>query len=153
AVITDDKGTATMKVPFADSITTWRLSASASSRGGRLGGTSAPLRVFQDFFVDLDLPVALTQNDEVTFPVAVFNYLKESQTVSLELKKDDSYELLDGEHKRSLDLKPGDVTSVKFRVKAKKVGMLPLQVDARGSKMSDAIKRMVEILPDGKPVE
>ena len=82
ALITDDKGKATLKVPFADSITTWRLTASASSKGGSLGGMTTPLRVFQDFFVDLDLPLALTQNDEVAFPVAVYNYLKEKQTVT-----------------------------------------------------------------------
>ena len=72
-----------MPLTFADSITTWRLTASASSRGGALGGVTAPLRVFQDFFVDIDLPTALTQNDEVDFPVAVYNYLKNPQTVKL----------------------------------------------------------------------
>jgi hypothetical protein len=153
ALITDDKGLAVLKVNFADSITTWRLSASGSSRTGRLGGVSAPLRVFQDFFVDLDLPVALTQNDEVTFPVAVYNYLKGEQKVSLELKKDPAYELLDGDHKREVTLKAGEVTAVKFRIKARKVGSLPLQVDAKGSKMSDAIKRTIDVLPDGKGVE
>src|SRR5262249_51343410 len=74
AIITDSKGHAALSLTFADSITTWRLSASASSKAGALGGVSAPLRVFQDFFVDLDLPVSLTQNDEVAFPVAVYNY-------------------------------------------------------------------------------
>src|SRR5262249_16306942 len=75
ALITDAEGVAKLPIDFADSITTWRLTASASSRGGLLGGVEAPLKVFQDFFVDLDLPVALTQNDEVAFPVAVYNYL------------------------------------------------------------------------------
>ena len=54
------------------------------------------MRVFQDFFVDLDLPVALTQNDEVAFPVAVYNYLKTPQTVKLELQHEPWFELLDG---------------------------------------------------------
>ncbi|MFX9642460.1 alpha-2-macroglobulin family protein, partial [Acinetobacter baumannii] len=92
ALITDENGIAHLPVNFADSITTWRLSASASSRHGLLGGASAGLRVFQDFFVDIDLPVALTQNDEVAFPVAVFNYLKNDQTVQLELEKGDWFE-------------------------------------------------------------
>ncbi len=56
ALITDDKGVADLAVNFADSITTWRLSASANSRGGALGGATVPLKVFQDFFVDIDLP-------------------------------------------------------------------------------------------------
>src|SRR5262249_41252168 len=49
ALITDDQGRAELPVQFADSITTWRLSASASSKYGSLGGVTAPLRVFQDF--------------------------------------------------------------------------------------------------------
>jgi hypothetical protein len=154
ALITDNTGRATLEVPFADSITTWRLSASASSRGGLLGGTTSALRVFQDFFVDLDLPVALTQNDEVAFPVAVYNYLKTPQTVTLELKREPWFDLIDeAGAKRSLTLEQGQVTAVRFRIKAKKVGTFPLTVEARGNKMSDAIKRSIEILPDGKPIE
>src|SRR5205823_2739156 len=95
ALITDDKGVAHLAVNFADSITTWRLSASASSRGGALGGVNVPLKVFQDFFVDIDLPVALTQNDEVAFPVAVYNYLKTPQRVKLELQAEPWFTLLD----------------------------------------------------------
>jgi uncharacterized protein YfaS (alpha-2-macroglobulin family) len=153
ALITDDKGRAELPLNFADSITTWRLSASASSKGGALGGMTAPLRVFQDFFVDLDMPVALTQNDEVAFPVAVYNYLKTSQTVKLELQSEPWFELMDGGNVRSLDLKPNEVVGVKFRIKAKKAGQQPLTVKASGSKTSDAIKRSIEVVPDGKKVE
>jgi hypothetical protein len=153
-LITDDNGRATLALTFADSITTWRLSASASSKGGLLGGVSAPLRVFQDFFVDIDLPVSLTQNDEVAFPVAVYNYLKTPQTVELRLKKAPWFELLDqGGYTRSLSLKPNEVTAVKFRIKAKSIGFHPLEVKARGSKLSDAIRRTIEVVPDGKRVE
>jgi len=56
SLITDDKGIADMAVSFADSITTWRLSASANSKAGAIGGATVPLKVFQDFFVDIDLP-------------------------------------------------------------------------------------------------
>jgi hypothetical protein len=153
ALITDEKGRATLDLSFADSITTWRLSASASSRGGSLGGVTAPLRVFQDFFVDLDLPVALTQNDEVAFPVAVYNYLKTPQTVKLDLQPEPWFELVEGERTRSLDLKPNEVTAIKYRIRAKKIGSFPLTVKATGSKMSDAIRRSIDVLPDGTKVE
>jgi A-macroglobulin TED domain/Alpha-2-macroglobulin family/A-macroglobulin receptor binding domain len=154
ALITDDKGMAQLHFNFADSITTWRLTASASSKGGSLGGVSAPLRVFQDFFVDIDLPVALTQNDEVAFPVAVYNYLKTPQTVKLQLEANPTFELTDGEGlTRSLDLKPNEVTSVKFRIRAKKVGSLPLMVTATGSKASDKIQRVIDVVPNGRKVE
>jgi uncharacterized protein YfaS (alpha-2-macroglobulin family) len=154
ALITDDQGRAEIPVNFADSITTWRLSASASNLSGALGGVSTPLRVFQDFFVDIDLPVALTQNDEVAFPVAVYNYLKEPQTLKLELQNESWFELTDNQGLiRSLDLKPNEVTAVKFRIKARKIGQQPLLVRATGSKMSDAVKRSIEVIPDGQKIE
>jgi uncharacterized protein YfaS (alpha-2-macroglobulin family) len=153
ALITDESGRATLEVPFADSITTWRLTGSASSRGGLLGGVSAPLRVFQDFFVDLDLPVALTQNDEVAFPVIVYNYLKTPQKVILKLNREPWFELIDGDFERTVEVKAGDVMAVPFRIRAKRPGVLPLQVDARGRQLSDAVRRLIEVLPDGSPVE
>jgi hypothetical protein len=154
SLITDDKGEANLAVNFADSITTWRLSASANSKGGALGGATVPLKVFQDFFVDIDLPVFLTQGDEVAFPVAVYNYLKTPQTVKIELQKESWFELIDdGGLVRSLDVKPNEVTSVKYRIRAAKIGVQPLTVKALGSKQSDAVKRTVEVTPNGQKVE
>ncbi|HYT88515.1 MAG TPA: ThuA domain-containing protein [Gemmataceae bacterium] len=152
--ISDDNGVANLAVNFADSITAWRLSASANSRGGALGGVTVPLKVFQDFFVDIDLPVTLTQNDEVAFPVAVYNYLKTPQSVKIELQAEPWFSLLDeGGLSRTLNLKPEEVRSVRFRIKANKIGWQPLTVNARGSKQSDAVKRVVEVVPDGTQVE
>jgi hypothetical protein len=150
ALLTDEQGRADLAVNFADSITTWRLSASANSRGGALGGATIPLKVFQDFFVDIDLPLSLTQADEVSFPVAVYNYLKTPQTVKLDLEAQPWFELLDGKLTRSLDLKPGEVTSVHYRIRAGKIGMQPLTVKAYGSTKSDAVRRLVEVVPNGQ---
>ena len=48
--------------------------------------------------------------------------------------------------KRSLNLKPGQVTAVKFRIRAKQVGHSPLTVKATGTKMSDAVKRTIDVV-------
>ncbi len=154
SLITNDKGIADLSVSFADSITTWRLSASANSLAGAIGGATVPLKVFQDFFVDIDLPVSLTQADEVAFPVAVYNYLKTPQTVKIELQKESWFELIDeGGLTRSLDLQPNEVTNVKFRIRAGKIGWQPLTVKAFGTKKSDAVKRVVEVVPNGQKFE
>src|SRR5205085_2366133 len=72
----------------------------------------------------------------------------------LDLQPEPWFELVDGQGlSRSLDLKPNEVTSVKFRIRAKRIGHFPLTVQARGSKMSDAVKRTVEVVPDGQKVE
>jgi CD109 antigen len=67
-------------VPIADSITTWRISLLASDRDGNLGSADVGLRVFQDFFVEPDLPRFLTVGDEIEVPVSIFNYLDQPQT-------------------------------------------------------------------------
>jgi hypothetical protein len=154
ALITDEHGVADLAVNFADSITTWRLSAFANSTGGALGGATTALKVFQNFFVDIDMPINLTQEDEIAFPVAVYNYLKTPQTVKLVLQEEPWFELLDDFGlTRSLDLKPNEVTSVKYRIRASKIGAHPLTVKAFGSHKSDAVKRIVEVVPNGQKFE
>jgi hypothetical protein len=152
ALLTDGNGEATLTVPMADTITTWRLTCSANTKRGSLGSCNAGLRVFQDFFVDLDLPVALTRGDEVSVPVAVYNYLEVPQEVRLEMQSDEWVELL-SEREQLITMKPGEVGVKYFRVRAKTVGWKKLEVRAYGPKMSDAVRKDIEIVPDGTAVE
>ena len=147
-LITDGQGRAQLVIPLADSITTWRMTAMANSQAGLLGSTTGPLRVFQDFFVDIDFPVALTQNDRVWAPVAVYNYLKEAQKVRLAVQVEDWFEL-DGEAEQTLTIGPGEVKGVKFPIIVKGIGRHRFTVKAFGTKMSDAIARSVDVVPDG----
>lgn len=64
-IITDRDGVASVTIPMADSITTWRMAVLASTKVGALGSATSSLTVFTDFFVDLDLPVTITQGDRV----------------------------------------------------------------------------------------
>ncbi|MCB1126711.1 MAG: alpha-2-macroglobulin, partial [Verrucomicrobiae bacterium] len=147
-LITGPDGSTTVNVKLADSITTWRMTGLASSADGRLGSATGAVRVFQEFFVDLDLPATLTRGDEVSVPVAVYNYLPESQDVRLVLEGDDGVELLESAE-RTLSLAAAEVNVVHFRVKTLRVGHCRLQVTAYGSTKSDAIARTVEVVPDG----
>ncbi|MFN3761741.1 MAG: MG2 domain-containing protein [Anaerolineae bacterium] len=147
--LTDENGRLRLEVPLADSITTWRLTVLASTQRGELGAATYPIRVFQDFFVDLDLPVALTQGDEVSIPVAVYNYLPEEQEVLLELEPATWYTLLAADNRQSLTVGPNDVEVTYFRIRAERFGRFSLQVTAWGEKMSDAIAREVTVVPYG----
>ena len=149
SLITDENGVADLEFKVADSITTWRMTASANGRKGGLGATSHGIRVFQDFFVDLDLPAALTQNDEVSIPVVVYNYLKKPQRVRLEISSADWFELK-GPAVQEISLDPSEVSATYYRIRVTKLGRRDLQVRADGSSMSDAIRRRIEVLPDGK---
>ncbi|MBN1429316.1 MAG: hypothetical protein JXB07_13160 [Anaerolineae bacterium] len=150
--VTDAQGNVTLEIPVADSITTWRLSALASSQDGRLGATTTGLRAFQDFFIDLDLPLALTQNDEVSVPVGVFNYMTEPQDVRLVLEPGDWF-TLSGEAEQTITIGANDIQVVYFRIKATGFGPHPITVTAYGSRMSDAIRKEVTVYPDGKRID
>jgi hypothetical protein len=52
-----------------------------------------------------------------------------------------------------VDLQPVEVTAVHFPVRVKELGRRKFTVVARGSSMSDAVRRGVEIVPDGKKFE
>lgn len=151
-VVTDENGFISLDIPMADSITTWRLTALASSQDGRLGFTTRGIRVFQDFFVDIDLPLALTQGDEISIPVGVFNYLPQAQDVRLVVEQDSWFELL-GPAEQTLTIASNDIEVVYFPIRVLEFGQQQgFQVTAWGEKMSDAIRREVRVLPDGKEI-
>ena len=150
-IITDESGQASIDLPLADSITTWRTTALASSLDGGLGSSLGGVRVFQEFFVDVNFPATLTAADEVTVPVALYNYLEESQTVQLRVDDtgDDWYELLDS-GEREVELAPGEVRAERFRVRVTAPGWHDFQVTAIGDRLSDAVRRRVLVVPDGQ---
>ncbi len=152
-LITDDAGKAEVKVPLADSITTWRMNAVANSMKGDLGSAASSMKVFQDFFVDLDLPVSLTQGDEVTIPVTIYNYLPDTQDVTVTLEKAPWFELLDKSESLKAKVAKEDVASLRFRVKAMQSGLHKITVKAEGSSLRDVISRDIEVEPDGKKYE
>jgi uncharacterized protein YfaS (alpha-2-macroglobulin family) len=150
-VVTDEEGFVSLQIPMADSITTWRLTALASTQDGRLGSTTRGVRVFQDFFVDIDLPVSLTQGDEISIPVGVFNYLPGAQQVRIVVEPEDWFELA-GPGEQTLTIAANDIEVVYLPIRVLKFGRQGFQVTAWGEKMSDAIRREVNVLPDGKAI-
>ena len=159
-LITNEQGIARYTIPrLADNITDWRISTFANSLSGHLGSSTVHLKAFQDFFIDIDLPVALTQNDELSVPVIIKNYLKTPQRIVLSLKQGSAatawFELMDKENTRTIDIDAESGKAEYFRIKARNVGRKqPLQFEARaiGSNFGDAVLRYVEVRPDGKEV-
>ncbi|GMV39702.1 MAG: hypothetical protein AMXMBFR64_14180 [Myxococcales bacterium] len=149
ALITGPDGTATVDLEMADSITEWRVSTMAHSADGRLGAGVFGVTVFQDFFVDINFPAQLTRGDEVTFPIAVYNFLAEPQSVTITLEGGSWFTAL-GATSATLDLAPSQVTVAKFPVRVETVGVHKLTVKGIGTKKQDAVARVVRVVPDGK---
>lgn len=151
-LITDDHGVATLEIPLADSITRWHIAASAVTAAGELASSEHGLTVFQPFFVDVNLPVALTRGDEVTLPIVVYNYLDAPQQVVLEVAETKGLEIL-SERTLTVNLAPQAVQSTSLRVKATKIGRFPLEVTATSEDVADAIRREVTIDSDGERID
>ncbi|OQY27597.1 MAG: hypothetical protein B6244_10060 [Candidatus Cloacimonetes bacterium 4572_55] len=149
SLITDRNGRASLNFKIADSITDWRITGMANSQSGQLGSMTESLRCFQDFFIDIDLPVSLTQNDRVSIPIAVYNYLPTSQEVRLQMEPGDWFEI-DSNAEKVLAIDSGEVGVVYFPIRVVKIGLHALTLYGHGEKMSDAVKRTIEVIPDGK---
>jgi uncharacterized protein YfaS (alpha-2-macroglobulin family) len=154
-ILTDGEGKASITIPLADSITTWRMAMLASTQTGALGTGTSELKVFQDFFVDLDLPVTLTQGDMVSIPVAVYNYAGHAADVDLKLEPRDWFSL-EGAGERSVSVGAGQVGAAQFTIVAEKIGKFKLTLSGRmkgGSQREDTVVREIEVVPNGEAKE
>jgi uncharacterized protein YfaS (alpha-2-macroglobulin family) len=154
-VLTGPDGTATLDLQMADSITTWRVSALASDQSGAIGTNRSSLQVFQSFFVKPSLPRTLTQRDQVTIPVSVFNYGNESRTVRLRLRSAPWFEAED--RTENVTVPQNTVRQASFTIKATRNGEQALTLIARGTNKAgdttiDAIRKRVTVEPYGRRV-
>ena len=148
-LLTDADGKAQLNVELADSITTWRMAGSVVDAKGRFGSFQEGIRVFQDFFVDIQMPVKLTQNDEISIPISIFNYLNEPQTISLEVAEADWFELVDDKSSKSVEAAASEVLKSDFRIRVLKPGRHAMTITAKGNVLADAVERVVSVEPDG----
>ncbi len=152
-IITDKDGTATIAIPLADSITTWRMAMLASTTSGALGSGTSSLKVFQDFFADLDLPVTLTQGDRVSVPVAIYNYSGANGDVKLQLQPEDWYALVADSPAKTVAVQSGRVGGSQFTLEARRIGKFKLTLTARmtgGAQRADVLVREIEVVPNGR---
>jgi len=152
-IVTDAQGRASIVIPIADSITTWRMAMMASTTRGALGSGTSSIKVFQDFFVDLDLPVTLTQGDRVSIPVAAYNYSGARGDVSLKLQPEDWFGLVNDVAEKSVAVDAGRVGGSQFTIEAKRIGKFKLTLAANmkgGAGRADIVVREIEVIPDGR---
>lgn len=152
-ILTDRSGRSTVRIPLADSITTWKVSAIASTLDGQIAIANHDLRAFQPFFAELDPPKVLTVGDEIHLPVTVRNYLDKSQSLTLDWSAEPWSSML-GSRIETSTVPGGDYAQKTFSFRAR----LPMK-DARqrlsafnrsSEKESDAIEKKLRIHADGQ---
>lgn len=137
-----------------DSITNWKVSLLAIDNNGNIADKILDIKTFQEFFIDVNLPLFLTKNDEISIPVIIYNYTDKKLNVNLVINKEDWFELLDSNQK-NIVIESKGIDKVYFRIKAVKVGKNNLTILAysKDTNLKDAIKKEIEVVPYGQYVQ
>lgn len=150
-LITDSDGRIQLDLTVPDTITSWKIHAVSSSDQG-FGIAESNLRVFQEFFIEPDLPYAVTRGEEFPVQIQVYNYLDTSQTVYIELAGADWFDAL-GSNISKIDIDAGSVSSVNFFIRPAKVGMHEIKITARSPSKADAVVKEIIVEPEGSAFE
>lgn len=144
----DASGRATQRVTAPDSITTWMVRAVALSKEAGLGIAETELRVFQPFFVSVDLPYSAIRGEEFPARVALYNYTPATEEWTVELEAAPWFDLLDTPSKQ-VTVAANSVGSVEFMIRPTALGVNPLKVTARSASAADAIIKDLIVEPEG----
>jgi len=151
-LLTDASGAARAEVKLADSITTWKIAAVASTLDGRIVEAEGELRAFQPFFLDFAPPPVLTDGDQVTLPVTVRNYQNRAETVAVSLQPGDGFEIV-GAGGAKVNAPANGSVNASFHLRAKGFrDEAKVRVIAKGARSQDATQKAFRVHPDGQEV-
>ncbi len=149
---TGPDGRAVVPVEAPDSITTWMLRAVAMSKDRGLGIAEDQLRVFQPFFLTVDLPFSAIRGEELPVSVALYNYLDTPQEIYVEIEDAEWFDLLDDPLK-AITIGPGDTGGAEFNIRPTALGSGPVKITARSTEAADAVIKDLLVEPEGVEVE
>lgn len=163
--VCSNTGNWTIEKKVPDTITSWMISAFSLSsvRGLSIMEESVPLKVFQPFFVSVNLPFSVIHSEIVSMPLVIHNYLSEPQFVTVEIDSPEGEIELKGEAAKSTESNKG--TRVTFRttvmpetpkgfdvnIRFNKVGSTSIKVTGISSVAGDSLIKVVEVRPEGVP--
>ena len=143
--LTDKEGRLTLDIPLADTITTWRLTALATTREGHMGSANLDLVVFQDIFAEIDAPTPQTTGEPVTVTVTVYNYSAQTQRVRLQAESADWYRPLNAA--QELSIEPNDLSTATLTLKPERAGKFTLEVAVFSEETVDSTSIPVLVAP------
>ncbi|XP_068111193.1 alpha-2-macroglobulin-like protein 1 isoform X2 [Hyperolius riggenbachi] len=160
-------GSAEIMVPVPDAITEW--SSQMICVGPRsLGMTSTNLRVFQPFFVELELPYSVKRGETLQLKASVFNYMNKNMMIRTSLPASDQF-LVNSPESMKFCLSGGQKKTVSWKVTPTMLGQMNVTVISEAVKnhaicdgqktvvpekgARDAMVKSLRVEPEGIPVE
>jgi len=168
SLITNEQGFATLGLIAPDTITTWRVDAIASTKDAQMGHGTGNITVFQEFFVEPDIPVEVVRRDEFPLNIMVYNYHHEEQEITVKLENESWFDLLAGDPDDSdnperpddpddffqvVSVAPASVVGLEYIIKAQDVGKFNVTLTASSNLMADKVIREMTIVPDGQLIQ
>jgi uncharacterized protein YfaS (alpha-2-macroglobulin family) len=148
-VKTDADGTATVKVKYPDSLTTWSATARAATTESQFGIGNSSTRTKQPLIVRLQAPRFFVVGDQVTVSAVINNNTDEPMRVSPAL----SAEGLTVQHTQAaqapVEVKANSETRVDWVVAVTHASEAKLKVEARGPRYADAMEKTFTIFEHG----
>lgn len=146
-IVTDSAGHAQAKVPFPDSLTTWRATARAATVDTKVGSATLKTIVRKNLILRLAVPRFFVQGDEVVISAIVHNYLSNEKTARISLDMT-GLDVLDG---KTNDVKIPSRGEVKldWRVRAQQVRAATITGKALTDEESDALELNLPVNPPG----
>jgi hypothetical protein len=142
-------GIANASFTLADTLTTWHLTAVASTEDGRLATAAVDVVAAQPFYAELDPPQRLTNGDRIDLPVRVRNELESTRDVAVSLTSEGGLSVAAGA--RSVRVAPNETRTAVFEVRATTPGPeARLTASAMAEDEGDRLARRLSVRPDGE---
>ena len=155
-VKTDADGTATVKVKYPDSLTTWTATARVATAGNQFGIANSSTRTKQPLIVRLQAPRFFVVGDQVTVSGVINNNTDETMSVMPALNAQGltvTGLLVDGKPvngaQTPVEVKANSETRVDWQVAVTHASEAKLKVEARGGKYADAMEKTFTIYEHG----
>ncbi|XP_067306533.1 complement C4 [Pseudorasbora parva] len=150
---TDNTGIISYDAVAPDSITTWEIQAvGISSTKGFCIAEPKPLRVFQDFFLSVNLPYSVKINEQLQVKAVVYNYKQESLTVTVRMTKTDGLCTAGGGDVSEEVMVPGNsAVAVYFTVVPLVIKSIPITVVAYAPNTAqDRVEKELRVEGEGE---
>jgi alpha-2-macroglobulin len=153
---TDADGTATVKVKYPDSLTTWAATARVVTAGNQFGIGNASTRTKQPLIVRLQAPRFFVVGDQVTVSAVINNNTDQLMRVAPALLADGltvSGLVIDGRpvkgEQSPVEVKANSETRVDWLVAVTHASEAKIKVEARGEKYADAMEKTFTVYEHG----
>ncbi len=149
-VLTDENGTAKVKVKLPDNLTTWRITARAITNNTEVGQSTGSLICRKDLLIRVAAPRFFQQNDEVIISTIVHNYLSEEKTAKLKFSADNLSVDTSSGKEMFIKLGKNEEKRIDWKVKVNNpIGIAKIFASALTNEESDAMELKVPVQPYG----